>query len=123
MRKRGGQEQVIEEARKKGGAGDLLVTGACWGWRNGGEAKQRRRTGMELRALDAAGVQMQSRERAKRCSSSMVLGSGTRHWRLCDWAMGKARRRQVGGLTALGSRGRSWSGGGRMGGWDKAPNF
>ena len=44
---------------------------------------------MELRALDAAGVQVQSRERAERCSSSMVLGSGTRHWRLWIERWGK----------------------------------
>ena len=54
MRKRGGQEQVIEEARKKGGAGDLLVTGACWGWRNSGEAEQRRsQAGDAAEELDA----------------------------------------------------------------------
>ena len=39
MRERGDREKVTEEPAKKGGAGDLLVTGACWGWRNGGEAE------------------------------------------------------------------------------------
>ena len=37
--KEGDREQVTEEVGKEGGAGDLLVTGACWVWRNGGGAE------------------------------------------------------------------------------------
>ena len=55
----------------------------------------------------------------RRCSGTneqrRAAVDGSEVERLKIGAMGNVRRRQVGGLAALGSRGRSWSGGSRMG--------